>query len=60
MFKIIILLAAISTTGVAAFQWAARFGLLGTAARNVTAQQWQAWIGNTIVAGILWFVWFSV
>ncbi len=60
MFKIIILLAAISTTGVAAFQWAARFGLLGTAARNVTAQQWQAWIGNTIVAAILWFVWFSV
>ena len=42
MFKIIILLAAITTTGIAAFQWAARFRLLGTAARDVTAQQWQA------------------
>ena len=60
MFKIIILLAAVTTTGVAAFQWAARLGLLGAAARNVTAQHWQAWIGNAIVAGILWFVWFSI
>jgi len=41
MFKIIILLAAITTTGVAAFQLAARFGLLGTPARDVTAQHWQ-------------------
>ena len=42
MFKIIILLAAITTTGVAAFQWAARFGLLGAARRRVTAQHRQA------------------
>jgi hypothetical protein len=60
MFKIIILLAAITTTGVAAFQWAARFGLLGAAPRDVTAQHWQASIGNTIVAAILWFVWLSI
>jgi len=60
MFKIIILLAAVTTTGVAAFQLAARFGLLGTSAQDVTAQHWQAWIGNTIVAAILWFVWLSI
>jgi hypothetical protein len=60
MFRILILLAAITTTGVAAFQSAARFGLLGAPARDVTARHWQAWIGNTIVAAILWFVWFNV
>jgi len=26
----------------------------------VTAQHWQARIGNTVVAAILWFVWWNV
>jgi hypothetical protein len=60
MFRILILLAAITTTGVAAFQWASWMRLFGSPAMQVAAQHWQARIGNTIVAGILWFVWFSI
>jgi hypothetical protein len=58
--RTLILLAAITTTAVAAFQWASRLRLLGLPAMDIAAQHWQARIGNTIVAAILWFVWFNV
>jgi len=60
MLRVLILLAAITTTAVAGFQWASRFRLFGLPAMAVSAQHWQARIGNTIVAAILWFVWFNV
>jgi hypothetical protein len=34
--------------------------LFGLPATEVAAQHWQARIGNTIVAAILWFVWLNV
>jgi hypothetical protein len=60
MLRILILLAAITTTAVAAFQWASWFRLFGMPAMEVAAQQWQARIGNTVVAAILWYVWLSI
>ena len=60
MLRILILLAAITTTGVAAFQWASYFKLLGAPASQVADQQWQARVGNTIVAAILWYAWISI
>ena len=60
MLKLLILLAAITSTGVAAFQWAAHWNILGAGATQVTEQHRQARIGNTIVAAVLWYVWFSI
>jgi len=60
MFKALILIAAITLTGVAAFQWAALFNILGANTATAAAQHWQPRIGNTIVAAILWYVWFSI
>jgi hypothetical protein len=60
MLRILILLAAISTTAVAVFQWASWLRLFGRPAMEVAAQQWQARIGNTVVATILWYVWLSI
>jgi hypothetical protein len=33
---------------------------LGAGATQVTEQHWSARIGNTIVAAVLWYVWFSI
>jgi len=60
MLRVLILLAAITTTAVALLQWASRFRMFGLPAMEVTAQHWQARIGNTVVAAILWFVWWNV
>ena len=60
MLKLMILVAAICATGIAALQWAGRMRALGTLAEQVSAQHWQSRIGNTIVAAVLWYVWFSI
>ncbi len=60
MFKLLILIAAISATAVALFQWAGYLKVLGPPATQVAAQHWPARIGNTIVAAVLWYVWFSI
>ena len=60
MLRLMILVAAIAATAVAAFQWAGRFKFLGGQAAQVSEQHWSARVGNTIVAAVLWYVWFSI
>jgi hypothetical protein len=55
-----ILVAAISATGIAVLQWASRLRVLGAQAEQVSAQHWQTRLGNTAVAAVLWYVWFSI
>ena len=55
-----ILVAAISATGIALLQWASRLKVLGAQAEHVSAHHWQARLGNTVVAAVLWYVWFSI
>lgn len=60
MLRIMILVAAIGATGIALLQWASRLRVLGAQAEQVSAQHWQVMLGNTIVAAVLWYVWFSI
>ena len=59
MLRTLILLAAITTTLVAGFQWASRLRLFGLPAKEVAAQHWQARIGNTIVGAVIMGVLFN-
>jgi hypothetical protein len=59
----LVLLGAVSFTFVAAYQWAGRLGAFDVATRKPAMQNWQAhvWQGhvwNTVLAIVLWLVWF--
>jgi hypothetical protein len=60
VLRLMILVAAISATGIAVLQWASRLRVLGAQAEQVSAQHWQTRLGNTAVAAVLWYVWFSI
>jgi hypothetical protein len=60
VLRLMILVAAITATGIALLQWASRLRVLGAQAEQISAQHWQAMLGNTIVAAVLWYVWFSI
>ena len=51
----LVLVGAVSFTLVAAYQWAGRLGIFGEAA-TLGAGQGHVW--NTVLAIILWLVWF--
>jgi hypothetical protein len=52
----------IAFTLVAAYQWAGRLGILGEATTlapaNWQGRVWQGHVWNTVLAIILWLVWF--
>jgi hypothetical protein len=56
------LLGAVGFTLVAAYQWAGRLGILGEATTlapgNWQGRVWQGPVWNTVLAIILWLVWF--
>ena len=62
MVAALVLVGAVSFTLVAAYQWAGKLRIFGEAA-TLTAGNWQGhvWQGhvwNTVLAIILWLVWF--
>jgi hypothetical protein len=58
----LVLVGAVSFTLVAAYQWAGRLGIFGEAATlaagNWQSHVWQGHVWNTVLAIILWRVWF--
>ena len=58
----LVLVGAVSFTLVAAYQWASRLGIVGEAATlaagNWQGHVWQGHVWNTVLAIILWLVWF--
>ena len=58
----LVLVGAVSFTLVAAYQWAGRRGIFGEAATlaagNWQGHVWQGHVWNTVLAIILWLVWF--
>jgi hypothetical protein len=54
------LLGAVGFTLVAAYQWAGRLGILGEATTLAPAKGrvWQGHVWSTVLAIILWLVWF--
>jgi hypothetical protein len=58
----LVLVGAVSFTLVAAYQWAGRLGIFGEAttlaAGNWQGHVWQGHVWNTVLAIILWLVWF--
>jgi hypothetical protein len=64
----LVLLGAVGFTLVAAYQWAGRLGAFDVASRELAVRNWQGhvwqghvWQGhvwNTVLAIILWLVWF--
>ena len=57
MVSALVLLGAVCFTLVAAYQWAGRLGIFGEAT-TLAAGNWQGHVWNTILAIILWLVWF--
>jgi hypothetical protein len=63
MAAALVLLGAVGFTLVAAYQWAGRLGAFDVASRELAVRNWQGhvWQGhvwNTVLAIILWLVWF--
>ena len=62
MIAALVLVGAVCFTLVAAYQWAGRLGIFGEAttlaAGNWQGHVWQGHVWNTILAIILWLVWF--
>jgi hypothetical protein len=64
----LVLLAAVGFTLVAAYQWAGRLGAFDVTSRELAVRNWQGhvwqghvWQGhvwNTVLAILLWLVWF--
>ena len=59
----LVLLAAVGFTLVAAYQWAGRLGAFDVTSRELAVRNWQShvWQGhvwNTVLAILLWLVWF--
>ena len=57
MVAALVLLGAVCFTLVAAYQWAGRLGIFGEAT-TLAAANWQGHVWNTVLAIILWLVWF--
>jgi hypothetical protein len=58
----LVLLGAVAFTLVAAYQWAGRLEMFGEATTlppgNWQGQVWQGHVWNTVLAIILWLIWF--
>jgi hypothetical protein len=58
----LVLLGAVGFTLVAAYQWAGRLGIFGEATTlapgNWQGRVWQGHVWNTVLAIILWLIWF--
>ena len=58
MVSALVLLGAVGFTLVAAYQWAGRVGAFDVASRELAVRNWQGHVWNTVLAIILWLVWF--
>ena len=62
MVSALVLLGAVCFTLVAAYQWAGRLGIFGEATTlapgNWQGHVWQGHVWNTVLAILLWLVWF--
>lgn len=62
MVAALVLVGAVSFTLVAAYQWAGRLGIFGEATTlppgKWQGHVWQGHVWNTVLAIILWLVWF--
>jgi hypothetical protein len=55
-----LLTVAVILTLVAAYQWTARFGVLGVAQMELMARYWQGALGITALAAGFWLAWLTV